>query len=503
MDRAPQAPTQIPPLEPAPAVRAGIADFARRVDAGDPFVAAFANSLTAMMVSDPTLPDNPIVYVNAAFEALTGYAADEVIGRNCRVLQGPLTDAGDVAQMRRAIDARVRTTLDLLNHRRDGTPFWNRLMIAPVFDADGAVRWFVASQVDVTVERHRLAQVQQHRDALEAEVAARRSALALALKAGGLGTWVFDPRREELTASNSCKAAFGRTPDQSFSYAEFLAAIHADDRARVEVAIADTARDGVPYRIEYRILTPAGEQRWVGVRAEMQPGAGGVPVMSGFVTDISDRKFAEEHRAVLARELTHRVKNTLATVGAVVSQTLRDAASLTEARRAVAGRIASLGTAHELLIEEEVDGAAIGDIVSRVLAPFADSAGERFVVEGPAIRLSPEITLALSMALYELATNAVKYGALSVPGGSVAIRWALCGGDGSGGDGGGGDGGAQSGGRRFAFSWVETGGPAVEAPTRTGFGTRMIERVFSPHVRGTATITYPREGARFAIEARV
>jgi len=503
MDRAPAAPTPLQPFVPAPAVRDGIAAFAAEVNAGDPFVAAFANSLTAMIVSDPTLPDNPIVYVNPAFEALTGYAASEVVGRNCRFMQGPLTDAADVARMRDAIAARTRTTLDLLNHRRDGTPFWNRLMIAPVFDDRGAARWFVASQLDVTVERHRLAQVQQHRDALEVEVTQRQNTLALALKAGGLGTWAFDPATQELIASDSCKAAFGRTPDQSFTYAEFVSAVHPDDRARVEAAIGDTATQGVPYRIEYRILTPAGEQRWIGVRGELQrgtdgPDGGGAAVMSGFVTDISDRKFAEEHRGVLARELTHRVKNTLATVSAVVSQTLRDAASLADARRTIAGRIASLGTAHELLVEEEVEGAAIGDIVSRVLAPFADSAGERFTVEGPAIRLSPEITLALSMALYELATNAIKYGALSLPEGRVAIRWAL-----SDGDAGEDDGRDRAGERRFCFSWVETGGPPVETPTRTGFGTRMIERVFAAHVRGSAAISYPRDGARFEIEAPI
>ena len=210
--------------------------------------------------------------------------------------------------------------------------------------------------------------------------------------------------------------------------------------------------------------------------------------MSGFTSNITARKFAEEHRAVLARELTHRVKNTLATVGAVVSQTLRDSPSLAEARVAVAGRIASLGTAHELLVRDEVEGAAIGEIVERVLAPFIDSNGMRFAVQGPEIRLSPEITLALSMALHELATNAIKYGALSVPTGRVNIEWALAGGIGD---------------RRFTFSWVEQGGPAVVPPTRIGFGTRMIERVFAQHVEGKAGITYAPDGVRFAIESPV
>ena len=97
----------------------------------------------------------------------------------------------------------------------------------------------------------------------------------------------------------------------------------------MQAAVARTIEHNEPYQVEYRILTPMGEQRWVSIQGELQHRADGTPLaMTGFSTDISQRKFAEEHRAILARELTHRVKNTLATVNAVVSQTLRDAASL-------------------------------------------------------------------------------------------------------------------------------------------------------------------------------
>ncbi|MEH3046334.1 HWE histidine kinase domain-containing protein [Sphingomonas adhaesiva] len=496
MDRQPLPDAPIRPIEPPAAVRAAIAGFAARLDASDPILAAFDRSITPMVVSDPTLPDNPLIYVNAAFERLTGFAAAEVLGRNCRFMQGPLTAAADVAQLREAIRRRERIEIDLLNHRRDGTPFWNRLMVAPVFDPAGALRWFVASQLDVTIERHRVAKLQQDRATLEAELADREAALmerearlAMALAAGGLGTWSFDPAAQTLTASEGCKAIFGRPHDRPFTYAELIGCIHPDDLPRQQAAVAATLDGGAPYDIEYRILTTSGEQRWVHVQGGMQYRADGTPLMmSGFSADISGRKFAEEHRAVLARELTHRVKNTLATVGAVVGQTLRDAASIDDARRTVAGRIASLGTAHELLVQDELEGAAIGDIVDRVLAPFIDRNGRRFTSEGPSVRLSPDLTLALSMALYELATNAIKYGALSVAEGRVTIRWSLTGSEAE---------------RRFRFVWVESGGPAVTAPTRTGFGTRMIARVLAHHVDGSAAIAYPPEGVRFEIEAPV
>ncbi|MEH3035742.1 MAG: PAS domain-containing protein [Sphingomonas adhaesiva] len=496
MDRPPLPPVPLHPFDPPASARAAIKEFARRLDASDPILAAFDLSLTPMVVSDPTLPDNPLVYVNAAFERLTGFAASEVLGRNCRFMQGPLTDPADVERLRDAIRRRERIEIDLLNHRRDGTPFWNRLMVAPVFDAAGGLRWFVAAQLDVTIERHRVAQLQQDRATLEAELADREAKLAerelrltMALEAGGLGTWSFDPDTGHLSASDGCKKTFGRPLAEPFTYEELVSCIHPDDLPRQQRAVHDTIAHGTPYDIEYRILTPAGEQRWVHVQGAMQFRADGTPLMmSGFSTNVSSRKFAEEHRAVLARELTHRVKNTLATVGAVVGQTLRDAASLDDAKRTVAGRIASLGTAHELLVQDELEGAAIGDIVERVLAPFIDRNGQRFVVDGPPIRLTPELTLALSMALYELATNAIKYGALSTPEGVVTIRWALTGSESA---------------RRFLFSWVEAGGPAVVPPTRTGFGTRMIERVLSHHVDGRAAIAYPPEGVRFEIEAPV
>ena len=456
----------------------------------------FKMTPVAMVVSDPTLPDCPLIYVNAAFEKLTGFPAVEVLGRNCRFMQGPLTDPEDVARLKAAIERREPIELDLLNHRRDGTPFWNRLMVAPVFCDDGRLRYFVASQIDVTVERHRVLQLEQDRETLAAEVAQRDADLAshnarlrMALKAGALGTWTLDLPERLLTASSGCKRVFGRPLGEPFTYEELLAAIHPEDLPAMQAAVGRTIEQNEPYQIEYRILTPAGEQRWVSIQGELQHRADGTPLaMTGFSTDISQRKFAEEHRAVLARELTHRVKNTLATVNAVVSQTIRQATSLDDAATTVSARIANLGAAQELLIQDEVEGAAIGDIVDKALLPFKDRDTARFTASGPHVRLSPEITLALAMALHELATNAIKYGALSVPEGRVAIEWSIK---------------QRQGERHLFFCWGEHDGPTVTPPTRTGFGTRMIERMLRRHVRGDAVLHYHPTGVRFEIEAAV
>jgi PAS domain S-box-containing protein len=470
-----------------------VAAFEQSLDRTDPFVAGFEDSNLAMAISDPALDDNPIIYVNAAFERLTGYRRDEVVGRNCRFLQGPLTDPRDVGALRDAVACETRIEIDLLNHRKDGSAFWNRLLVAPVFDAAGTARYFIASQHDVTLERDRLVQLIAEHKALEADAADAQARLAdsaaqlaFALRAGRLGAWTFEPRAQLLNASAGCKAVFGRDADAVFGYDEFQAAIHPEDLARVLDAIAATLRDGSDYDIEYRIVTPGGEVRWVAIRGELLQRADGTPLsMTGFSTDITERKRVEEHRALLAGELTHRVKNTLATVSAIVNQTLRDAGSMDEARDTIGARIGSLAVAHDLLLRDEVAGATMGDIVAGVMAPFDDGRGRLFTIAGPVVQLEPRVTLALSMALHELATNASKYGALSVASGHVTIAWQIVVGD-------------Q--GRRLAFRWEEENGPVVTPPTRTGFGSRMIERVLAQHLRGAAKIDYAPAGVVFTID---
>ncbi|MES3098968.1 PAS domain S-box protein [Sphingomonas faeni] len=473
---------------------AAIAAFVRSLDAADPFVAIFNDANLPMAISDPTLVDNPVIYVNSAFERLTGYPESDVVGRNCRFLQGPETKAEEVARIREAVAKSERIEVDLLNYRKDGTPFWNRLLVSPVLDQNRQLRYCIASQHDVTLERETLVTLAAEQRELEASAADTRAQLAdstarldFALKAGRLGSWTFDPGSQHLDASPGCKIVFGYAADAEFGYEEFVGSIHPEDRTQVLAAIQATADTGCDYDIEYRVVTSDGELRWVAVRGELLTRADGTALtMTGFSTDISERKRVEEHRALLAGELTHRVKNTLATVSAIVNQTLRDAVSMSEARDTIGARIGSLAIAHDLLLRDEVEGATIADIVSGVMAPFDDGRGRLFSVDGPNIRLEPRVTLALSMALHELATNASKYGALSNDGGHVTITWSV---------------GIGDGGRRLAFAWEESGGPTVIAPTRTGFGSRMIERVLAQHIRGTAKIEYRSTGVVFAIDA--
>jgi two-component sensor histidine kinase len=182
-------------------------------------------------------------------------------------------------------------------------------------------------------------------------------------------------------------------------------------------------------------------------------------------------------RDLLIGELNHRVKNTLAIVQSIVFQTLRGT-ELTELRDALTSRLHALGSAHDVLTRENWEGAQLDDIVRGAIAPHGGS--DRFTVSGPAVRLTPSLSVLIAMLLHELATNAVKYGALSVDGGSVAIAWEVRD-------------------DHLSLRWAERGGPAVAPPTRQGFGSRLLESS-TVTVGGKAELDFTPEGLRALIE---
>ncbi len=187
---------------------------------------------------------------------------------------------------------------------------------------------------------------------------------------------------------------------------------------------------------------------------------------------------AEAMHSLLINELNHRVKNTLATVQSIANRTFRGAENPDEARLKFGARLSALGRAHDVLSDRKWESAEIREVVERVLLPFVSRETTRFHVEGPALRLSPQSSLGLSMVLHELATNAVKYGALSSNDGSVDIRWSS----------------QQRNGRYYAeLAWAEHGGPTVTPPTRQGFGTVLIEQLTS-QIGGEAAVDYRADG---------
>lgn len=201
------------------------------------------------------------------------------------------------------------------------------------------------------------------------------------------------------------------------------------------------------------------------------------------VIETTGKMKAERDARLLNAELAHRMKNVMAMVSAVASQTFRSSHSLQQAQATFGERIATLGQAHEILTQSSWSGAPIGEVIRSALAPHG-VAQDRLEVSGPAIELAADHALTLALAINELITNAVKYGALSVDAGRVTLSWQ------------GGLGGSD---QPFRLDWIESGGPPVTAPSRTGFGSRLIERVAAQKFGGEATLDYAPEGFRYAL----
>ncbi|MHC2107225.1 PAS domain-containing protein [Methylobacterium sp. CM6246] len=271
----------------------------------DPFPAAVRATRMPMVITNPRLPDNPIVFVNDSFCRLTGYTRDEIVGQNCRFLQGPATDPADVARLREAIAAPRAIEIDIRNYRKDGTSFWNRLLMAPVNDAGGALAYFFASQLDVTTERERLAALENENATLTAERRADRDRLAfseesrqLAIEAAEIGTWDLDLFSDVLTWSDRTKAMFGISPNVPCSMADFYAGLHPDDRD-VTVAAFASALDPMrraTYDVEYRTIGKEdGVVRWVAAKGRgMFDETGRCIRALGTAIDITHRRQADE-----------------------------------------------------------------------------------------------------------------------------------------------------------------------------------------------------------------
>jgi two-component sensor histidine kinase/PAS domain-containing protein len=303
-----------------------------------------------------------------------------------------------------------------------------------------------------------------------------RERLQFALAAGRLGSWELDVETADYTASDYCKANYGRGADETFVFSDLLSSIHPSDRGRVRDAMDSAILTGSDYDIEYRVIVPTGDVRWLQVRGQAAiTGQRGTRRMAGVSMDVTERKEAEERQRLLLNELNHRVKNTLATVQSIASQTLRTATSETAFRDAFEARLVALSKTHNLLTDQNWRGASLHDLVISELRPHAggrEGGGSRILLESEHdIRLNPKAAVALGMAMHELATNAVKYGALSVPGGRVTVR-------------------SRVDGRCLIVDWVESGGPSVESPRRRGFGSRLLEQGLAGELAGDVRLDY-------------
>lgn len=308
---------------------------------------------------------------------------------------------------------------------------------------------------------------------LQLEQSERRRSLALA--AGQMGSWEWDPVRGVMTWDEGQYRIFGVDP-QTFSpsFESIKALIHPEDRAQVQHAMLPNIGSEGAVKSEFRVRRASGEIRWcIGTAVTSVDPTDQTTRISGVTVDITDRRIAEERQSLLAREVDHRARNALALVQSIVRLTRAD--TVAGYVDAVEGRIGALSRAHTLLAESRWQGTDLGRVIDEELAPYRAAREGRIVSQGPQVALEPRVAQTLALALHELSTNAAKYGALTAGSGAVHATWVL---------------------RPDALvlNWQECGGPAVRAPASCGFGIRVITASIEDQLAGQAAFEWRPEG---------
>lgn len=360
--------------------------------------------------------------------------------------------------------------VEIAMRRPDGELRWHRIVAVPTARADGTVLWD-GLQVDVTRRREMAAEVEEQRRRVEA-----------AAEAMDLGLWEIDGRSDRLDWSATNRALFGLTDDAEITAGRYLDLVHPEDRDGVRAAYL-AARDGeqaADLRLDYRIERPNGEIRWLHSRGRIIRDERGLHRLVGATLDITEYKTAEEGRDLLMGELAHRAKNGIAVIMAIVSQTARGQESVAAFEATLMARLQAMATSQDFVTASGGRPVDLAGLIRQALTAFDLS---RFEIdpalEGAAIQ--GQLAVGMGLLLHELATNATKHGALSAAGGSVTLKRQV----------------APDG--RAVFDWLEAGGPPVTAPSRKGFGSRLLELALR-NQDGKVTSAFDAEGFRARAE---
>jgi two-component sensor histidine kinase/PAS domain-containing protein len=324
--------------------------------------------------------------------------------------------------------------------------------------------------------------------ALRASEEKYRSAMML----GRIGSWEVDLVKGIRIWTPEGMALFGINLTDGLGQVggetdELRQSVHPEDRHLLAQyrALANT-QDSFP--AEYRIVKADGSVGWLSGYGRVldRQTDGKAHRLINVATDITERKVAEAHQRFLLQELSHRSKNLLSIVQAVADQTLRNCSDLKEYQKRFDARLRGLAASNGLLARSDWRGSSLSALVELQLAPFIELPSTRIEIRGPTVDLTAEAAQAIGLALHELATNAVKHGALSVMHGTLSISWEA-------------DQGHDVGG--LNLNWCERGGPIVAIPNRTGFGHVVMKRMIEQAVQGTVELNFAREGLRWSLQA--
>ncbi len=362
--------------------------------------------------------------------------------------------------------------------RDDGSRVLVSVSIDPLRDASGAVVGAVNCFLDIT-ERKRIDAALENSRLLALEQEQR---LAATYEHAAIGITELAPDGRFLRVNEAICDITGYSRDELLANTLFRYSHPGDIEPDREAFRKQVAGELEFYAVEKRFMRKDGRVVWLSVSSSpVRDAAGNLLCVVRVVQDITERKAAERRNRLLIDELNHRVKNTLATVQSLASQSARGVPSPEAFRARFEGRLIALSKAHDQLTMHHWESADLRQLLSASLAPHAGA--ERFVLRGEDVVLRPRAVLTLAMAFHELVTNAAKYGALSAPGGAIEIRWQPEREDAAARD-------------WLRIDWVERGGPPVETPQQRGFGTRLIEGSVQAELGGRVRLDFARDGLR-------
>ncbi|MFN7956012.1 MAG: PAS domain S-box protein, partial [bacterium] len=454
--------------------------------------------------------DGCILYTNAAFARMLGYEGGELAGQPVSILNAPVETSPEARAQEIMTVLRERGTWsgEVPNRHKSGAVVWCRAAVRTVDDPAWGTVW-LSEHVDVSEER-RIADALTESEARLQSIVDNTTAVIYVKDLNG--RYVVVNRRFEELFHVSRELAQGRTDHDIFPAAA-AEVFRANDLA--------VARSGQPLEFDEVAPQDDGDHNYISIKFPLLRATGEVYATCGISTDISERtrarevlqranelleqrvadrtaelsdanqrlqdEIAEHHRteernALLMSELDHRVKNVLATVVALADETFEKTESLETFRATFMGRIRTMARSHEALARAQWRGVDIAEAASLVLAPFQAASPGRLQVEGGSVRLGAAAALPICLALHELGTNAIKYGALGAASGRLHVSWRT----------------APSG--RLALDWVEQGGPPVATPASLGSGLQIVRDLLETQLGASVAMRFAPDGFRCHLE---
>jgi PAS domain S-box-containing protein len=421
-----------------------------------------------------------MVYSDIA-KAICGFAPDATVTfAMVQAVTHPEDYPHTSAAARRALDPNIR----------ENVVFRYRILRAN----DGEERWVLAygeAQFEERVGEVRATRyVGTLQDITEQHLAEQRQAesearLRLAIDAAQLAVWEVDVTAGTVTGSVELNRLCGFPDDATPTLEEFRSRYAPGEAERMAREAAETmGRGEMRLQAEIHHIWPDGTEKWLLMRAQVVPvTAGANQRVTGVLMDITERKRQEEALSLVSHELRHRIKNSLTVVAALARRAILSKDDPVKADDDFMGRVTALGAATDLAFGRAGEVVDLDELVKKVLSPYAQSGTARVILEGPPIVVPGQLASKLALAVHELSTNALKYGALSVPAGHVSVTWSVSNDE-------------------LLLRWQEHGGPEVAGPTTPGFGSRLLQRgIFSAPDR--ATLTYAVNGVRCEIQVRL